>query len=84
MNELLEKITASIELGKINADSPYPPDMKGQPGADELTRAALDAGISPEEILREALIIIPSPSLFLPCSLSKKARLFAAGQNLSF
>jgi len=57
MNELLEKITASIELGKIDADSPYPPDMKGQPGADELTRAALDAGISPDEILVNALII---------------------------
>ena len=57
MNELLGKIGASIELGKINADSPYPPDMKGQPGADELTKAALDAGISPEEILGDALII---------------------------
>ncbi len=30
-----------IEFGKINTASPYPPDMRGQEGADELTKKAL-------------------------------------------
>ena len=37
MNELLEKIAYCVEFGKINKVSPFPPDMKGQDGADELT-----------------------------------------------
>lgn len=54
--QLLEQISTCIEYGKINKVSPYPPDMKGQDGADELTRQALDMGISAFEILNEALI----------------------------
>jgi methanogenic corrinoid protein MtbC1 len=54
--ELLEQISTCIEYGKINKVSPYPPDMKGQDGADELTRQALDMGISAFDILNTALI----------------------------
>ena len=56
MSELLEKISVCVEFGKIDIKSPYPPSMKDQEGAFELTRIALDAGISPGEILEEALI----------------------------
>jgi 5-methyltetrahydrofolate--homocysteine methyltransferase len=36
--------------------SPYPPSMKGEDGADELAKAALEAGVRPDEILELALI----------------------------
>ena len=36
MSELLEQIAICIERGKVNAASPYPPDLRGQEGADEL------------------------------------------------
>ena len=49
--ELLQKLAACVELGKINKTSPYPPQMKGQDGADELTKAALESGISAEQVL---------------------------------
>ena len=56
MNETLQKLSACIEFGKINRASPYPPPMKGQDGADELCRQAIDEGTKPEVILNEALI----------------------------
>ena len=52
MEELLERIAKCVELGKINEKTPYPPAMKGQPGADELTLQALNEGISPSDILQ--------------------------------
>ncbi len=45
-----------MEYGKVDIKSPYPPAMKGQEGAFELTRHALDEGVSPGDILEEALI----------------------------
>jgi methanogenic corrinoid protein MtbC1 len=54
--DLLQKIALCVERGKIDQNSPYPPDMKGQEGADELTRQALDQGISPVDILNGALV----------------------------
>lgn len=57
MKELFEKIAHCVEFGKINKASPYPPDMKGQEGADELTKKALDEGAKADEILTEALIV---------------------------
>ncbi len=54
--QLLDKLFESVEFGKINLASPYPPAMKGLPGADEITKEALEAGISPDEILNGALI----------------------------
>lgn len=56
MTELLEQLSVCVEFGKIDIKSPYPPAMKDQPGAYELTRDALEDGISPSEILEEALI----------------------------
>ncbi len=57
MSELLSRIAACVEFGKINKAAPFPPDMKGQEGADELTRQALDEGISAQRILTEGLMI---------------------------
>ena len=56
MNDLLTRLSRCVELGKIDKLSPYPPDMKGQDGADELAKMALDSGIKPDAILEEALI----------------------------
>lgn len=55
--ELLDKLSECVEFGKINLASPYPPQFKGQPGADEITKEALEAGISPSDILNNSLII---------------------------
>ena len=52
----LDRLSECVEFGKINLASPYPPQMKGLPGADEITREALEAGVTPTEILNEALI----------------------------
>ncbi len=51
MNEIVEQIGVCIERGKVNQSSPYPNDMKGQVGADELAKEALGAGVGPDEIL---------------------------------
>lgn len=56
MNELLSRLTFCIEKGKIDRLSPYPPDMKEQPGASELTKEALENGIKAADILENALI----------------------------
>jgi len=56
MSNLIEQISECVENGKINLGSPYPPQMKGQPGADELTRQALAEGITPDDILNKALV----------------------------
>jgi len=52
MSELIDRIGICVERGKVNIASPFPNDMKGQEGADELTRQALDAGIKPDDILQ--------------------------------
>jgi methanogenic corrinoid protein MtbC1 len=57
MADLLEQIAVCIERGKVNAKSPYPPDLKGQDGADELVKQALDEGVAPDDILSKALVI---------------------------
>lgn len=56
MNSLTEQIAICVEKGKLNMSSPYPPQMKGLPGADELTRQALEEGVRPDEILNDALV----------------------------
>lgn len=57
MENILNQIALSVENGKINLNSPYPPAMKGLPGADELTVQALEEGVSPSDILTEGLIV---------------------------
>ncbi len=56
MADILEKIALSIEFGKINKQSPYPPDMKGQDGADEYAKTALEQGVSASDILKKGLV----------------------------
>ncbi|MCG8307891.1 MAG: corrinoid protein [Cytophagales bacterium] len=57
MEALLKRIAHCVEFGKINEASPYPPDMKGQPGADELTRQAIDKGADPDDVLKKGLVV---------------------------
>jgi 5-methyltetrahydrofolate--homocysteine methyltransferase len=54
--ELLQKLALCVEQGKINKTSPFPPQMKGQDGADELTKQALESGLSADQVLG-ALVI---------------------------
>ncbi|MGE4586957.1 MAG: corrinoid protein [Mangrovibacterium sp.] len=56
MSELLVKLAECVEFGKINMASPYPPQMKGQEGADEITRRALEEGIEPQDVLAKGLM----------------------------
>ncbi|MDX9882395.1 MAG: corrinoid protein [Prolixibacteraceae bacterium] len=56
MNEILEKLHECIEFGKVDKKSPYPPQLRDQDGASELTAQALETGIGPGPILNEALI----------------------------
>jgi len=57
MAELLEQLAMCVERGKVNASSPYPPDLKGQDGADELAKRALAEGIPPDDVLSKSLMI---------------------------
>ena len=50
-DELIQQIGICIERGKVNRSSPYPGDMQGQDGSDELTQKALSEGIGPDLIL---------------------------------
>jgi len=55
-NDLLDRLSTAVELGKTNQAAPYPPRLRGQPGADELCREAIAAGLAPQEILGQGLI----------------------------
>ncbi|MFO8030531.1 MAG: cobalamin-dependent protein [Cyclonatronaceae bacterium] len=55
MDDILNKLTRCIEFGKTDRASPWPPDMKGQDGANELALMALEEGYPPDRIL-EVLI----------------------------
>ena len=57
MNDILDQIALCVENGKINQKSPYPPSMKGQLGADELTLQALEEGVAPADVLSKGLIV---------------------------
>lgn len=57
MDDILEQIALCVENGKINQSSPYPPTMKGQLGADELTLQALEEGTAPSDVLSKGLIV---------------------------
>ncbi len=51
MQEYVEKIALCIARGKVNKASPFPPDLKGQDGADEIAGEALRNGVSPNLLL---------------------------------
>jgi cobalamin-dependent methionine synthase I len=56
MEELLEKLSEAVEFGKVNLNSPFPPQLRGMDGSLELTIKALEAEISPQNILENALV----------------------------
>jgi methanogenic corrinoid protein MtbC1 len=56
MSDIVSQLATCIERGKINAASPYPPDMKGQDGADELTKKALAEKVPATDILQKGLV----------------------------
>ena len=53
---ILERIRECVEVGKADASTPFPPELAGSPGASELTRQALDGGVSAGDVLRNALV----------------------------
>lgn len=72
MENLIDKISLCIQRGKIDLNSPYPPDLKGEKGADELTEEALNSGISANDILTKAMI----PAMGIVGDLFKDKKLF--------
>ena len=57
MDDILSKLAVCIERGKADKNSPYPPDMKDQDGASELTKQALESSISANDILQKGLMV---------------------------
>ncbi|MFH0759690.1 MAG: corrinoid protein [Bacteroidota bacterium] len=56
MEPVLVKLGEAVEFGKVDKNSPYPPNLKGQDGADELAKEALDSGVRPADVLTGALV----------------------------
>lgn len=91
MSEILEKLARCIEFGKVNIKSPFPPDMKGQEGADELTKQALEEGIKPDTILKQALVPgmdrvgekFAQKKIFIPQMLMAAKAMTAATEHLT-
>ncbi len=57
MKDILSKIAHLVDLGKAGINAPYPPDLKGQDGVDELTIKALNASIAPNDILQKGFMV---------------------------
>ncbi|MBN2365244.1 MAG: cobalamin-binding protein [Calditrichaeota bacterium] len=57
VQQILQDLSACVEKGKVDRQASYPPDMKGQDGAVELTQKALDEGIAANKILLEGLMV---------------------------
>lgn len=56
MEEILDKIKECVIVGKINIATPFPPTMKGLPGAYEYTQEAIENGCAPTDIMNLALV----------------------------
>ena len=56
MDSLIVKLGVAVEAGKVDKNSPYPPQLKGEDGADELASKALASGVAPSDVLTEALV----------------------------
>ncbi len=90
MEDILSKIAHCVEFGKVDKNAPYPPDMKGQDGADELTRNALDSGMPAETILKDALVVgmdrvgkkFSEKKIFIPQMLMSAKAMNAAVEHL--
>ncbi len=90
MNDILEKLAICIEFGKVNKMAPYPPNMKDQDGADELTKLALENNIGAKAILDEALVVgmekvgqkFAEKKIFIPQMLMSAKAMNAAIEHL--
>jgi 5-methyltetrahydrofolate--homocysteine methyltransferase len=56
MPAVLNEITELIIRGRANAQTPYPPDLAGQPGVKEKVEQAIAEGIEPGRIIKEGMI----------------------------
>ena len=56
MSELVEKIAVCIERGKVYFAATYPPDLRGQDGADDLAKNALARGEAPDTVLQGCVL----------------------------
>lgn len=56
MSPIAIQISECIEKGKMNKTTPFPPELQGNDGADELGQQALKQGISPTEILEACML----------------------------
>ncbi len=72
MENLIKKISLCIQRGKIDLGSPYPPDLKGEKGAHEYTKEALDSGIPANDILTKAMI----PAMGIVGDLFREKKIF--------
>lgn len=57
MEDVLKKLAHMIEIGKVDRNTPYPNELKGEDGASELTLSALKQNIEPQFILNNGLMI---------------------------
>jgi len=56
MQEYIERIAVCIAKGKVNKSTPFPPELKGQDGADEIAAEALKNGVPPNVLLEGCMI----------------------------
>jgi methanogenic corrinoid protein MtbC1 len=56
MEEYIERIANCVARGKVYKAAPYPPDMKGQDGADEIAGEALKIGLKPGDLLEGCML----------------------------
>lgn len=56
MTDFVETLAFYVERGKVNKDAPYPPDLRGQEGVDELVKDALNRGVDPDTILKGCIL----------------------------
>ncbi|MCP3933263.1 MAG: cobalamin-binding protein [Bacteroidetes bacterium] len=87
---LLDQIRICIERGKTDKNAPYPPDMRGQDGADELTKLAIEQGVKPEVLLNESMVkamdyvgkLFSEKKIFIPQMLISARAMTAAIKHL--
>jgi 5-methyltetrahydrofolate--homocysteine methyltransferase len=56
MQDYVERIATCIARGKVYKAAPYPPDMKGQDGADEIAAEAVKNGVQPGALLEGCML----------------------------
>ena len=56
MQEYIDRIATCVARGKVYRAAPYPPDMKGRDGADEIAAEALGKGVAPGALLEGCML----------------------------